>query len=235
MARFREMSRAPIELLPPRLSGFSQISCPRHICPSHNPSTMAMHLNSHQSSYLTNYILMVDEFFLTKDWAVDLSADELTAGMEMCGFTIDRDCKVSLTGRETDSTIASRNPFAMVVNAIPVYLTAASADPEWLKVAPGRDKWNLGDEIQYDGQGIRIRKVNHKMKDYIIRHFEGRNPPRYAPVYLYQGSQVLTLLDQYNRHPILLRYRCSSTSGSSCTRRQPIRRPRTPRQNGRNV
>lgn len=32
--------------------------------------------------------------------------------------------------------------------------------------------WHIGDNVGYPSRALRIRKVNHLMKDYIIKHFE---------------------------------------------------------------
>ena len=67
-----------------------------------------------------------------------------------------------------------RDPFMFTANS------GSWIDPggHWL-VLNGHIKanWHIGDNVGYPSRALRIRKVNHLMKNYIIKHFEATPKP----------------------------------------------------------
>ena len=63
-----------------------------------------------------------------------------------------------------------RNPFSSVQQGA----SAVDEDHTWLFLA-AKPKWYIGDNEEFPSRALRIRDVNRKMVDFIIRHFE--KPP----------------------------------------------------------
>lgn len=70
-----------------------------------------------------------------------------------------------------------RNPFSSVQQGA----SAVDEDHTWLFLA-AKPKWYIGDNEEFPSRALRIRDVNRKMVDFIIRHFE--KPPTILSVRL---------------------------------------------------